>query len=282
MAKPNSTAIGLIPSQTPAPIPRANILGVGVSAVNMEMALATIDGWIADRAAHYVCVTPVHSIMECYDAPDVRHIYNRAGMVTPDGMPVVWLTRSAGHPHVRRVYGPDLMLALCAHSMARGYRHYFYGGADGVAEELARTLQARFPGLAVAGWESPPFRDLSAQEDAAVCARIRAAQPDIVWVGLGAPKQERWMAGHVTQLGVPALIGVGAAFDFLTGRKPQAPRWMQRSGLEWLFRLASEPRRLFRRYLSANSRFLWLIALQRLGLRDFPLENQSSDLSSTV
>lgn len=256
-----------------APIPRANILGVGVSAINMDMAVAAIDGWIRAGTPQYVCVTPVHSIMECYDDPEVRAIYNRAGLVTPDGMPVVWLAQRLGYPHVRRVYGPDLMLAVCAHAAAQGYRHYFYGGAEGVAAELARILQTRFPGLAVAGALSPPFRALSPEEDEAISAQIRDARPHIVWVGLGAPKQERWMAAHVGKVGAPVLIGVGAAFDFLTGRKPQAPRWMQRSGLEWLFRLASEPRRLFRRYLSANSRFIVLTALQLSGLRRFPIQD---------
>ena len=250
---------------------RVNILGVGVSAVNMELALAAISQWIKARTPHYVCVTPVHSIMDCYGDESLRAIYNRAGMVTPDGMPVVWLTRLQGHDHVRRVYGPDLMFALCKYSLAFGYRHYFYGGAEGVAQQLADILSARFPGLQVAGAYSPPFRELSADEDAQIVAKINATHPDIVWVGLGAPKQEYWMASHQELLTAPVLIGVGAAFDFHTGRKKQAPRWMQRSGLEWVFRLISEPKRLWQRYLYSNPRFILAVFLQLTGLRRYPI-----------
>jgi N-acetylglucosaminyldiphosphoundecaprenol N-acetyl-beta-D-mannosaminyltransferase len=256
------------PTVSPA---KANILGVGVSAINMETALSTIDGWIAQRSQHYVCVTPVHGIVECQFSEELRHIYNHAGLVTPDGMPIVWLSRRQGYPHVQRVYGPDLMLALCAHSIQRSYRHYFYGGGEGVAEDLAQRLTARFPGLQVTGASAPPFRPLTDDEDATAVAEINASDPDIVWVGLGAPKQEYWMASHVGRLSAPALIGVGAAFDFHTGRKQQAPRWMQRSGLEWLFRLASEPRRLWKRYLVYNSLFVGHVLLQTLGVRNYPL-----------
>jgi len=182
--------------------------------------------------------------MECQRDPELRRIYNASGMTTPDGMPLVWLSRLHGYHHVDRVYGPDLMLALCERSVKRGYRHFFYGGAEGVPEHLAARLQSRFPGLIVAGTYSPPFRPLRPEEDEQIVQLINETSPDIVWVGLGSPKQERWMAEHIDRLTAPVLIGVGAAFDFHTGRKPQAPRWMQRSGLEWLFRLLTEPRRL--------------------------------------
>ncbi len=245
---------------------RVNVLGVGVSAINMDMALAVIEGWIEHRELHYVCVTGVHGVMESQRDEELRRIHNQAGLVTPDGMPLVWISHLKGFRHVERVYGPDLMLALCAYSVPRGYRHFFYGGAKGVPEQLAVVLQKRFPGLQVVGTHSPPFRPLTPEEDKQVVAMINAVNPDIVWIGLSTPKQERWMAEHRARLRAPVLIGVGAAFDFLTGRKPQAPRWMQRAGLEWLFRLFTEPRRLWRRYLINNPLFVSLVVLEALGL----------------
>jgi N-acetylglucosaminyldiphosphoundecaprenol N-acetyl-beta-D-mannosaminyltransferase len=246
-------------------IARANVLGVGVSAITMSMALGTIEDWIARREAHYVCITGVHGVMESQRDPELRRIHNAAGLVTPDGMPLVWLSRLMGFRAVERVYGPDLMLALCARSADKGYRHFFYGGAPGVCERLAERLQSHFPGLQVAGADAPPFRPLTPEEDQATVRRINALRPDIVWIGLSTPKQERWMAAHIGRLNAPVLIGVGAAFDFHAGLKRQAPRWMQRSGLEWLFRLMTEPRRLWRRYLVNNPWFLWLVLLQALG-----------------
>ncbi len=254
-------------------IPRVNILGVGVSAINMEMALRTIEEWIARRDPHYVCVTTVHGVMESQRDAILRQIHNRAGMVTPDGMPLVWLSRLKGLGYVERVYGPDLMLAACQRSDEKGYRHFFYGGAPGVAESLAARLHTRFPALQVVGIDSPPFRPLTPEEDRTAVERINAARPDIVWVGISTPKQERWMASHIGRLRAPVLIGVGAAFDFHAGLKKQAPRWIQRSGLEWLFRLAMEPRRLWRRYLINNPSFLWLIVHQLLGRRTYGLES---------
>jgi len=245
-------------------VPRVDVLGVGVSAIDMAAALATIDAWIAAREPRYVCVTGVHGIMESRNDEALRRIHNDAGLVTPDGMPLVWLGRWYGQRHMDRVYGPDLMNASCAHSRARGYRHFFYGGGDGVADRLSERLRARFPGLEVVGTYTPPFRPLSELEEAELARRIAAAAPDILWVGLSTPKQERWMAEHVGRLHVPVMIGVGAAFDFHAGLKRQAPRWMQRAGLEWLFRLGTEPRRLWRRYLTNNPRFVWQIAKQLL------------------
>lgn len=241
---------------------RVDILGVSISAINLEMALEAIEGWIERREPHYVCVTNVHAVMESQRDESLRRIHNQAGLVTPDGMPLVWLSRLKGYCHVDRVYGPDLMLALCERSVARGYRHFFYGGAEGVPERLAEVLRKRFPGLQVAGTYSPPFRPLTPEEDDRIVRMLNEANPDIIWVGLGMPKQERWMAERRARLTAPVLIGVGAAFDFLTGRKPQAPRWMQRAGLEWFFRLLTEPRRLWWRYLYHNPRFVALVMLQ--------------------
>jgi len=250
-----------------------NILGVRVSAVNIEMAVGELCTWISSRTPNYVCVANVHTVTESQRDQRLRQINNRAGMVTPDGMPLVWVSRLQGYRNVSRVYGPALLLAACERSLKTGWSHYFYGGAPGVAEKLAANLLKRFPGLKVAGLESPPFRSLSPEEDQNVIERVNAARPDILWIGLGAPKQEYWMAEHIGRINAPVMIGIGAAFDFHAGVKKQAPRWMQRCGLEWLYRLASEPRRLWRRYLYNNPLFLWLVLLQLLKIRKFELDN---------
>jgi N-acetylglucosaminyldiphosphoundecaprenol N-acetyl-beta-D-mannosaminyltransferase len=250
---------------------RVNILGVGVSAITVAQALDVIDRWIEQRAPHYICVSGVHGLAESLRDPSLRAIHNEAGLVTPDGMPLVWLSRLRGARHVERVYGPDLMLACCERSVETGYRHFFYGGAAGIPELLARRLCQRFPGLQIVGSYSPPFHTLSEAEDDAIAERIAATAPDIVWVGLSTPKQERWMHGHVGRVGAPVVIGVGAAFDFHAGVKKQAPRWMQRSGLEWLFRLMSEPRRLWRRYTTSIPRFVWHTMVQLVNPRRYEM-----------
>lgn len=249
-------------------IPRVNILGLHISALDMPTTLHTLHQWIERRTPHYVCVTPAHSVMDAYADPTLRHIFNASGLTTPDGMAIVWLLRWYGQPQVQRVYGPDLLLAACQYGLERGWRHFFYGGDTGVADDLAHCLSLRFPGLQVAGTYTPPFRDLTLEEEDALAAEVRAARPDILWVGLSSPNQERWMAAHVERLDVPVLAGVGAAFDFLSGRKPQAPPWVQGAGLEWLFRLLSEPRRLWRRY-ARYLLFVLLALAQRAGLKSF-------------
>jgi N-acetylglucosaminyldiphosphoundecaprenol N-acetyl-beta-D-mannosaminyltransferase len=262
-----------------APFPdRVNVLGVGVSALTIPRALAQFDAWIAAGAREYVCVADVHAIMQSRWNADFRAIHNGAGIVTPDGMPLVWLCRAAGRD-VSRVYGPDLLLATCAHSVAKGYRHFFYGGAPGVADTLAALLRERYPGLVVAGTHTPPFRALTDAEARAVSARINQARPDVVWVGLSTPKQERWMAAFRSRLDAPIMIGIGAAFDFHSGSKPQAPYWIQRSGFEWLFRLLSEPKRLWPRYRKVVPGFLWHLALQKSRLRRYDLPDRSSGAS---
>ncbi len=253
-------------------IRRVNILGIAVSAITPRIAVEIIESWIDAGEHHYVCITGVHGVMESQKNERLRKIHNQAGMVTPDGMPLVWLSRLKGFSFVRRVYGPDLMVALCARSATTGHRHYFYGGATGVPEQLASVLGETFPGIQIAGTFSPPFRPLSDEEKENVIRNIDRSDADIVWVGLGTPKQEIWMAEFAHHLQAPVLIGVGAAFDFLTGRKPQAPRWMQRMGLEWLFRLISEPRRLWRRYLYNNPRFILRITAQMLGWKRYSIE----------
>ncbi|HXV64070.1 MAG TPA: WecB/TagA/CpsF family glycosyltransferase [Vicinamibacteria bacterium] len=251
---------------------KVNILGIGVSPINTSKALRTLDEWIEKREKHYVTITSVHGIVESQSDRELKRIHNRAGMVTPDGMPLVWLSRLQGFATVDRVCGPEFLPAVCEHSVNRRYRHYFYGGKDGVADLLRDGLTRRFPGLEVVGTFSPPFRALTEEEDQRIVATLNEANPDIVWVGLSTPKQERWMAAHADRLQAPVLIGVGAAFDFNAGLLRRAPRWMQRSGLEWLFRLSMEPSRLWKRYLRNNPQFLWLVFQQMLGLKRFEYE----------
>lgn len=245
--------------------PRSNILGVHVSAINMLQALETIESWIAQRDPHYVCITPAHMIMDSYWNPELRKITNQSGLTTPDGMAIVWLLNLKGYHHVNRVYGPDLMLQLCKLSVSRKWRHFFYGGIPGVDTLLIERLQKQNPGLQVAGSYSPPFRPLTESEDRDVIDQINGKKPDIVWIGISSPKQEQWMADHIGKLSAPVLIGVGAAFDFLSGRKKQAPRWIQRFGMEWLFRLATEPKRLWKRY-AQYPLFGFLVLMQSLGI----------------
>jgi N-acetylglucosaminyldiphosphoundecaprenol N-acetyl-beta-D-mannosaminyltransferase len=242
---------------------RVVILDVHVSTVGLAGAVHRIGRWIEENQRQYVCVTGVHGVMESQHDPDLLRIHNDSGLTTPDGMPMVWAGRWAGVRSMQRVYGPDLMLAVCERAAERGWSSYFYGGNEGVAEKLAARLAERFPGLRVVGVESPPFRPLTEREDAEVADRINAAHADIVWVGLSTPKQERWMASHRARLNAKVLIGVGAAFDIHAGELRQAPRWLQRTGLEWLFRMIMEPKRLGPRYLKNNPAFVWAIARRR-------------------
>lgn len=236
--------------------PRVDVLGVGISCLTLDSSVAEVSGWV-DRGEHkYVCVTGVHGVMECQRDPQLLRIHNRSGLTTPDGMPMVWSARWAGRREVSRVYGPDLMLAVLARAVERGWSSFFYGGGPGTAELLMERLTARFPGLPVAGTLTPPFRPLTPQEDADIVQVINDSGAQLVWVGLSTPKQERWMAEHVGKLRANALFGVGAAFDLHAGTLPQAPLWMQRSGLEWAYRLGREPRRLWRRYLRNNPAFV--------------------------
>jgi N-acetylglucosaminyldiphosphoundecaprenol N-acetyl-beta-D-mannosaminyltransferase len=251
---------------------RVNVLGVGLSVLNLRTALDAIADAVRARRKGYICVTGVHGVMEAQDDANFKKILNDAFLCTPDGMPMVWAGRLNGHRDMRRVYGPDLMLEVCAWSETSGAKHFFYGGADGVAEQLAQKLQVKFPKLSVTGTFTPPFRALDAAEVQKLQAQISAVQPDILWVGLSTPKQEKFMAEFLPKLDVTLMIGVGAAFDFHSGRVKQAPRWMQRSGLEWFYRLCSEPRRLAGRYGRNNPRFLWKFLGQLMRLKKYPLE----------
>jgi N-acetylglucosaminyldiphosphoundecaprenol N-acetyl-beta-D-mannosaminyltransferase len=235
------------------------VLGVGVSAVDQRSAIEELARWIDEGEHHYVCVTGVHSVMEAQADPELRAIHNGSGLTVPDGMPMVWAGHWAGFKKMSRVPGPDLMPAVCAEGVARGWKHFLYGGADGVAELLADRLRERSPGVEIVGTYCPPFRPLTDAEDDEVVELINRSGADILWVGLGAPKQERWMHRMMPRLEANALLGVGAAFDFNAGLLPRAPAWMQRIGMEWFYRLLKEPRRLARRYLGNNPRFVMKI-----------------------
>lgn len=252
--------------------PRTNVLGVGVTALTLERAVAEILSVRGALRRGYICATGVHGVSEAQRDPAVRRALNEAWLNTPDGMPLVWLARAHGHHPVSRVYGPDLMLAVCDLGRTVGLTHFFFGGPPGVAEELRRKLTQRFPGLQVVGTQAPPFHPLTPDELSALSAELAEKRPDVIWVGLSTPKQELFMAKHWPSLAAGVLVGVGAAFDFHSGRRPQAPRWMQRSGLEWLFRLATEPRRLWRRYLVNNPLFVVRVILQATGLRRHSLD----------
>lgn len=248
-------------------IERTSILGVRIDVLNLELALEQIAEWMQTKEAHYVAVVPAHSIMDAVEDPAFWEVLNASDLSTPDGMPLVWIMRSRGFDYADRVYGPDLMLAVFEWSQSKALKHFFYGGEPGVAEALADKMKLRFPDLKIVGTYSPPFRRLSDEEDERVSQIIRESQADIVWVGISSPKQEFWMAEHKDLLGVPVLVGVGAAFDFLSGHKRQAPRWVQRAGLEWLFRWMQEPRRLWPRY-SQYPRFVWLVLKERWSGRE--------------
>ncbi len=253
-----------------------NVLGVRISAVNLKSATGFIQKAIEDGRKEYVCVRDAHGVVRCQDDPELRSIHNRAFLVTPDGMPLVWALKRAGHLESDRVYGPDLMLSVFEACTSKGIRHFLYGATAETLQQLQARLLARFPGAEIAGSYAPPFHKLSPQEEADIADRLNRSGADIIWVGLSSPKQELWMARMRDRLDASMLIGVGAAFDFHAGLKRQAPRFIQRSGFEWAFRLLCEPRRLWRRYALVVPAFISLTAFQRLGLRKFPIEDAVS------
>jgi N-acetylglucosaminyldiphosphoundecaprenol N-acetyl-beta-D-mannosaminyltransferase len=247
----------------------ADVLGVRVSAINMERAVELADQWISAGRPGYTCVCAVHSIMEAQKEERYLEILNRAAFNLPDGMPLTWIGRLQGQLGMDRVCGPDFMLEMCRLSVERGYRHFLYGGRPGVVEQLGANLRRRFSGIKIVGTYTPPFRNLNAEEERELVNQVHESRPDILWVGIGAPKQERFMAHYVQQLQVPLMVGVGAAFDYHTGRIRDSPNWVKRAGLQWLHRLIQEPRRLWWRYMSSNPAFLWNVAWQLSGLRDY-------------
>ena len=263
---------------------KTDILGTRISRTSYEGVARACEQWIEgwrdpdgrDENAipgRYICVTSVHGIITAVRDPGFRSILNGAAVATPDGMPVVWALRSCGAKGQSRVYGPELMLRLCKQAEALEHRIFLYGGRDTALQELVRRLESRFPRLQLCGYHSPAFRPLTRAEDDREVERLRTADPDIVFVGLSTPKQERWMADHVHRLPRTILIGVGAAFDFHAGTLKQAPPWMQKAGLEWFFRLTMEPRRLWKRYAMIVPLFFPLWALQRGGILRFANDN---------
>lgn len=252
-----------------AAIPRFQVLGVSLCAMNLSVARDAILAAVRERQKGYVCVTGVHGVMEAQDDPALLGILNGAFLNTTDGMPLVWLGRREVGPEVDRVYGPDLMLELFAATRGGEATHFLYGGAPGVAEALKARLEARFPGVRIVGTYTPPFRPLDSSEESELAAIFAEKKPDLTWIGLSTPKQERFMAEYLPRLETTVMLGVGAAFDFHSGRVRQAPRWVQRSGFEWLYRMCTNPRRLARRYLVNNPRFLWRVG-QELMARKLP------------
>ena len=250
-------------------MPQFRVLGVPVNAVQIPQVIDWMRYCIRERGpSRYVAVTGMHGVTESRQDPEFRTVLKEADLVVPDGMPLVWLGRLRGFRHLaRRVYGPELMETFCRESGPE-YRHFFYGGAPGVADHLAQVEQERH-GIQVVGTYCPPFRPLTEEEDREVVALINASGADVVWVGLSTPKQERWMHQHRNKLKVPLMLGVGAAFDLNSGRLQQAPKWMRENGLEWLFRLMAEPKRLWRRYLVQGSKFVWNVLLELTALRAF-------------
>ncbi len=269
-------------------IKRKTILGVNVSATSYEEVLALCRQWIEQRdtlpsRARYVCVTSVHGIMTAVADRSFRSLLNGADVATPDGMPLVWALRSFGVARQQRVYGPDLMLAICRQAAQLGHSIYLYGGRPDTLRDLQRALEKNMPGIEIAGSYAPPFRPLTPEEDADAVQRIRDVRPDILFLGISTPKQERWMHDHAERFPGMVMFGVGAAFDFHAGRVPQAPSWMQRRGLEWFFRLMMEPRRLWKRYLFVTPLFVPMWAMQWVGLlryRDTVREAGRSQISN--
>jgi N-acetylglucosaminyldiphosphoundecaprenol N-acetyl-beta-D-mannosaminyltransferase len=245
-----------------------HVLGVEVDAVQIPEVVQQIETWIQRReACHFIAVTGMHGVMEAQHDAEFKMVLNSADMVVPDGMPLVWVGRLRGRRLARRVYGPELMLSVCERTASRGVRHFLFGGGPEVPEKLAKSLRRRFPTLGIVGLYSPPFRRVTREEDEQIIAVINAAAPDVLWVGLSTPKQEKWMYAHRNELCVPVVIGVGAAFDINSGMKAQAPSWMREHGMEWFFRLIQEPRRLWRRYIVYGSQFVFYVGLELLGLR---------------
>lgn len=237
------------------------MIGTHIDALNWSQALTRISSWAVARQSRYVCICNVHSVVTARQNEAFANMIREADMATPDGAPVAWLMRRLGVPSQERINGPDLMWRYCANAAKRNESIYLYGGQQSTLDILQEKLLGHFPGLKIAGAYSPPYRPLSAEEDSAVVENINASGAGTVWVSLGCPKQERWMAEHRGQIKA-VMIGVGAAFDYHAGTIKRAPIWMQRNGLEWLHRLASEPRRLWRRYLVTNTLFIWYAAHQ--------------------
>ncbi|MGD0294688.1 MAG: WecB/TagA/CpsF family glycosyltransferase [Terracidiphilus sp.] len=246
----------------------------------MAEARESIEQAIAENRKGYVCVTSVHGVIEAQENANLRWVHNHSFLTLPDGRPLVWVGRLQGARAIEQVGGPEMMLELCHLSCEKGYTHFFYGGAPGVADELKQKLTQRYPGLKVIGTYSPPFRPLRADEEMEVCRLFSRLKPDITWVGLSTPKQEMFMADYLDRFDTTIMIGVGAAFDMHSGRIKDAPRFMKCSGTAWVFRLIQDPKRLWRRYVKIIPRFIWEILLQFSGIKEHSLPGTSGALSN--
>ena len=256
---------GLQPLAAPPRVDEEPVLGIPLALTDYEETLDWVDAAVMSRQRAYICVAAVHTVMVCREDSELRDAVLNADFTVPDGQPLVWAMNALGHHLPSRVYGPELMERACERAARTGLRMYLYGGRNqGALVQLALNLRRRYPGLQIVGGYAPPFRELTSEEEHAVVEEINRSGADVVWCGIGVPKQEKWMARMRPRLDAPVLIGVGAAFDFHAGLVPQAPDWMQRFGLEWAFRLAHEPRRLWKRYLRYNPRFVAGFALQYL------------------
>jgi N-acetylglucosaminyldiphosphoundecaprenol N-acetyl-beta-D-mannosaminyltransferase len=249
----------------PADVRLRELLGVPVAMVDYAKAIDVMDRLVETRERGYVCAAPVHALMEARDDPETLAALQGSTLVVPDGMPLVWAANLLGENLGDRVYGPELMLRYSDRCVERGHRVWLYGGRDqGTLVQLALSMRRRHPGIQIVGGYSPPFRPLTEEEETALVRQINEARPDVLWVGIGVPKQEKWMAAMRERLEVPVMCGVGAAFDFHAGRISMAPSWMQERGLEWIYRIAQEPKRLLPRYLYTNPRFVAAFARQYL------------------
>ena len=242
-------------------IPLCPILGVDIAAVDMAFLVDFTRAHLSELSGDYICVANVHTTVTAFEDPSYRKIQNGAILAIPDGGPLSALGRKRGFPRMQRTTGPEYMEEIFRISGEQGYRHFFYGSTQETLDKLSRGLEQRYPGLEIAGMYSPPFRPLTREEDAQIIDRIRQADPDFLWVGLGAPKQEIWMAAHQGRVS-GLMVGVGAGFDYFAGNLRRAPEWMQKHSLEWLYRLLQEPRRLAGRYLRTNSKFIWHAVLR--------------------
>jgi len=263
------------------PTSRVNVLGVGISILNLSAAVEKVFSFFTETPTFgYVTVTGVHGVTESLSDRALQKIHNQSFLSTPDGMPTVWIGRLKGNWQMGRVYGPDLMLKITAQGLPSNHKHFYFGGNSGVVDELKNCLTKKFPPLNVVGTNTPPFRPLTESEELELLEQIIETKPHFFWVGLSTPKQEKFMHAFLNKYEntlkekMPhgmLMLGVGAAFDFHAGKIKQAPQWMQDNGFEWLFRTLCEPKRLFMRYLKGNTTFLWNLFLSATGLKQYPI-----------
>jgi N-acetylglucosaminyldiphosphoundecaprenol N-acetyl-beta-D-mannosaminyltransferase len=258
--------------------PRANVLGVAIDAVDMDQALRRIAEELSSGRKGYVCFAGVHGVMEVQRSADLAGTFAGATLVLPDGMPTVWVGHRQGNTSMRRVFGPELMLEVLQREEFQSYTHFFCGGKNGTAQELRDRMQERFPHIKIVGTYTPPFGPMSTEQEREFVRMVKELHPDILWVGISTPKQERFMAQYLPLLDTRLMFGVGAAFDYHTGRIQDCAEWIKQCGLQWLHRLLQDPRHLWKRYLLNNPAFVYAIALQLMGLRSYPLPASNENL----